>query len=90
VEKLMRRVASLMALSIEQDRLEIRTHPLRWFQITVAVFVVAGLAPLFGGIWPVVTVVCGIVGLSRLAILVHLRLSGRRRAQGGKSGKDED
>lgn len=90
MRKLMRWVASVVALSIEQDRLEIRTHPLRWFQVTAAIFAVAGLAPLFGGIWQIVTVVGGIVGFSRLAILVHMRLSGSQRGQGGKSGKDED
>ena len=74
---------------IEREELEMKTHPLRWYSLTAAAIALAGIAPLLGGIWFVATGVCGLVALFRLAVLVRVRLSGKRGRQGHTSGKRE-
>jgi len=85
-----RRVASVVVSWVEREEVGLKTHPLRWYSLTAAAIALAGIAPLLGGIWFVATGVCGLVALFRLAVLVRVRLSGKRGRQGHTPGKRED
>ena len=75
---------------VEREEVGLKTHPLRWYSVMAAMIALAGLAPLFGGVWFIATGLCGLAALSRLVILVRVRLSEKRGRQGHTPGKRED
>ena len=70
-------VGSVVASWIETEEAELRAHPRRWYWLLAAGIALAFLFPFITEFWPLASGVCVLWLIPRLAVLVHLRVSGK-------------